>query len=127
MRHVIAWFVAMPLAACMAASSRTALPSKRIIAEIERGHRLLDNLAAAGAAHDAQIMNAEARVGVRDIHCNATGPGSATCSYETDRCAGLENDHDGDGWSVRTSNFVRVEHPTGFGDVIVDGWRLKFE
>ena len=127
MKHALGCLIALPLAACMTANSGPALPTKGIIAEIERGRGFLDNLVAAGAAHDAQTMNAEARVGVRNVRCSVTGPDSATCRYETDQCAIAESDADGDGWCARTSKFVRVDRPRGIGDVVDRGWGFDLE
>jgi hypothetical protein len=111
----------------MTANGGLALPSERTIAQIERGHRLLENVAAAGAAHDTQTMNGEARVGIRELRCSATGPDSATCSYETNGCTTAQSDTDGEEWCARTSKFIRVDNPRGIGDVIADGWGLRLE
>ena len=111
----------------MAGGNGVTFPSQRTIAHLETGRTLLDNLQIAGAAHDTETMNSEARVDVRKVSCTVTDLTSATCSYEANRCTASENDVDGDGWCIRTSDFVRTDSRRSVGDIVVNGWGFNLD
>ena len=102
-----------------------ALPSARTISKVESGHQLLADLTAVGAHTDADVLNAESRVRVRNASCRAADASAATCRYEASRCLDDEIDTDGDGWCARTSRFVKVGGQRGIGDVVVKGWAIE--
>jgi len=97
------------LIALSGGSEPSDIPTRHMIAKIESGLQLYENIANVGVG-DSASMNRASRVKVRAVTCRAESNKTAICSYEANNCRTHERDENGDGWCQRTTRFVRDRH-----------------